>query len=93
MPKYAAKRDGNEFDLVTAARQIGVHMVKAPPLDWWACFRGRWVPVEIKNPDGRNRYTDEQKLFLLHCRERQAPVWTWRTVDDIVTSLNAKVTA
>lgn len=88
--RYAAKRDGNEPALVRTARQIGALMECFGPLDWWCYWRGAWVPVEIKNPDGKNKYTDEQVLFLARCKERGAPVWTWRTEDDVLASLGAQ---
>jgi len=88
--RRAAKRDANEPALVKFARQIGAHLELAPPLDWWCFWRGQWTPVEIKNPDGLNRYTDEQILFLARCKERNAPVWTWRTEDDVLNSLGGR---
>lgn len=88
-----AKRDANEPDLLKIVSQFGAVWVKAPPLDGWCCFRERWTPVEIKNPEGRNRYTDAQILFLAACRERNSPVWTWRTERDVFESLGARQTA
>lgn len=93
LPRYGAKRDANEPGLVKVARQLGAQMECFPPLDWWAFNRGCWVPVEIKNPEGRNKYTDEQVLFLARCKERGSPVWTWRTTEDVVKSFNGRVTA
>jgi hypothetical protein len=91
--RYAAKRDGNEPELVRTARQVGAFMVQVGPLDWWACFRGRWYPVEIKNPEGKNKLTDAQVLFLADCRQYAAPVWIWRTEADVFDSLGARQTA
>lgn len=87
---YAAKRDANEPELIKLARALGAYLEPWGPLDWWCCWRSRWVPVEIKNPNGRNRYTDEQVLFLARCKEREAPVWTWRTEDDVLRDLGAR---
>lgn len=87
--RYAARRDANEPELVRLARLLGVLMEKHPPLDWWAFYRGQWIPVEIKNPDGRNRLTDKQVLFLARAKERDAPVWIWRSEDDVYQSLGA----
>lgn len=91
--RYAAKRDANEPELVRIARQLGAQMEQFPPLDWWCFARGYWVPVEIKNPDGRNQYTDEQVLFLARCKERGSPAWTWRTPEDVVKSFNGRIAA
>lgn len=93
LPRYAAKRDDNEPELIKVARAIGAQMECSGPLDWWCFFRHRWTPVEIKNPEGKNKYTDEQVLFLIRCKEREAPVWTWRTADDVIRDLNKLVKA
>ena len=93
MPRYAGKRDGNEPDLITLARQLGAEFEKAPPLDWWCGYRGKWVPLEIKNIDGKNEYTDKQVRFRIKCKERGLPVWTWRTERDVFESLNARQSA
>ncbi len=85
--RYAAKRDGNESELVKVARKFGAVWIQAPPLDGWLFFRGDWTPVEIKNLDGKNRYTEAQVLFLARCKERSARVWTWRTERDVFESL------
>lgn len=90
MKRYAAKRDANEPQLVELARMLGAHMECTGPLDWWCYWRGAWIPVEIKNPDGRNRYTPEQIKFLARCKERGAPVWTWREEADVYRSLGAR---
>lgn len=91
--RRAAKRDANENDLVTFAEQIGAGWVQTGPLDGWAIWHERWYPVEIKNPDGKNEYTKAQVLFLTLCKERNAPVWTWRTVDDVLKSLGGRIAA
>jgi hypothetical protein len=91
--RFDARRDGNESDLLKAARLIGAMWEEAGPLDGWVFWRGLWVPVENKNPQGRNRYTDAQILFLARCKERGAPVWTWRCVEDVFESLGARQTA
>lgn len=89
--RYDARRDTNEPDLLKILRQFGAIWVQQGPLDGWCCFRERWTPVEIKF--GKNKYTEAQVLFLALCKERNAPVWTWRTELDVFESLGAKVTA
>jgi hypothetical protein len=91
--RRAAKRDANENDLVGYAEQLGLMWVQTGPLDGWALWREHWYPVEIKNVDGKNKYTDAQVLFLARCKERNAPVWTWRTLDDVMKSLNCRIAA
>lgn len=97
--RFATRRDTNEPDLLKVLRQFGAVWVQQGPLDGWCCWREHWTPVEIKRPDGpkggRNHrhYTDAQVLFLALCKERNAPVWTWRVPLDVYESLGAKVTA
>lgn len=83
--RYAQRRDANETPLVEAARRLGVVMLKAGPLDWWAGWRQCWYPVEIKMPKGK--YTPAQVEFIAECEARQLPVWTWRAMDDVLGSL------
>ncbi len=87
------RRDANEGPLVRLARSLGALLVQAGPLDWWMWWRGRWVPVEIKNREGRNRYTDIQVEFLAAAGERGAPVLTWRDESDVLRDLGARVSA
>jgi hypothetical protein len=91
MKRYACRRDGNEPELVLLARQIGALMWPlSEPVDWLVGWRGRWYPTEIKNPDGRNRATEQQILFSAAAKERQLPVWVWRTEDDVLRDLGAR---
>jgi len=89
--RYAQRRDANEADLVYVARQMGAQLEQDGPLDFWLGWRGIWRPVEIKTKNGR--YTDEQILFMARCKEHGNPHLTWRTVDDVLASLNARQTA
>lgn len=91
LPRYAARRDANEHELVALARQLGAQFEKIGPLDFWAGWRGRWVPLEIKTEEGS--YTDKQVLFLARCKERQLPVWTWRIENDVYRDLGARRSA
>jgi hypothetical protein len=91
LPRYAARRDANEHELVTLARQLGAQPEKIGPLDWWIGWRSRWVPLEIKTEEGS--YTDKQVLFLARCKERQLPVWTWRAEADVYRDLGARRSA
>lgn len=92
--RRAAKRDANEGKLVNLARSIGALCWPLDePVDWLVWWRGSSHPTEIKNPDGKNRYTDHQVQFLMAARERTAVVWTWRTEADVLASLGARVAA
>lgn len=92
--RRAARRDANEPGLVALARQIGALCWPLDePVDWLVWWRGSWHPTEIKNPDGKNRYTEQQVQFLIAAKERSAVVWTWRTEADVLSSLGARVSA
>lgn len=89
--RRAARRDSNENALVGTAEALGAYWVQTGPLDGWICWREYWYPVEIKH--GKNPYTDAQVLFIACCKERNAPVFTWRTVEDVLKSLNGRIAA
>lgn len=89
--RFAARRDTNEPDLLKIVRQFGATWVQSGPLDGWCAWRERWYPVEIKH--GKNKYTEAQVIFLALCKERNVPVWTWRSELDVFESLGAKQTA
>lgn len=97
--RFDARRDQNEPDLLKIVRQFGAAWIYDGPLDGWCGWRERWVPVEIKRPDGPKggrsgrHYTEAQILFLALCKERNTPVWTWRCELDVFESLGAKQTA
>jgi hypothetical protein len=86
-------RDANEAALLTTAEKLGAHWREGPPLDGWVFVRGRWMPVEIKNPAREGaaaEYTPRQARFLSWCRNLGAPWWVWRTTADVVRDLGAK---
>jgi hypothetical protein len=86
------RRDANEQGLLFLAHRLGATWVEAGPLDGWIAHRGRWICVEIKNPDGRNRLQPSQEAFLSTCQQQGAPVYVWRTEDDVLRDLQARVT-
>ena len=92
--RRAARRDANEPALVSFARQVGALMWPLDePVDWLCGWRGRWIPTELKNVDGRNQLTEQQVLFIGAARERELPVWIWRTEDDVMRCLGARRSA
>jgi len=92
--RYAARRDANEPSLVKLARQIGAVMWPLnEPTDWLTGWRGCWYLTEIKNPDGGNRLTEQQILFSAAAKERELPVWIWRTEEDVLRDFGARWTA
>ena len=94
--KQVTRRDENEPELLKLAKQIGALVVMEGPLDCWIFFRGAWTPCEIKIPEREGRkheFTDKQVEFHIRCKERCARYWTWRTPDDVMFSLGARITA
>lgn len=89
--RLAARRDANEDELITIAKQFGARWEQIGPLDGWVGYRGLWIPTEIKHGD--NDYTRAQVRFLKMCADFRLPVWTWRTERDVFESLGAKQTA
>lgn len=95
-PRYANPRDANEQALLDVAARLGAYWCEAPPLDGWIFVRGRWIPVEFKVPQRAglaHQYTPAQQRFLNWCSLRGAPCWTWRTEDDVLRDLGARVAA
>jgi hypothetical protein len=89
--RFAKRRDANEPELVSVARQLGAQLEQFGPLDWWLGWKGVWKPAEIKIDKGK--YTEQQILFMARCKEHGNPHLTWRTVDDVLASLNARQSA
>lgn len=96
MPRYAGKRDANEKPLVNLAREIGAFWLYAGPFDGWACWRGRWLLVEVKNPNCEghaDEYTKDQVQMMIRLRERGI-VWSvWRTENDVYRDLGVRRSA
>lgn len=92
MPKYAAKRDANEPELVSFARRLGWQLWKLDePCDWLGCRRGVWWPIEIKTGDGE--LTQNQKIFHRDAFNLGARVLVWRNTSDVLADSGAKESA
>lgn len=63
--RRAAKVDASQAAIVKALRAIGcsVHYIKEP-VDLVVALKGRNVLLEVKNPDGSWRLTEQQKKFF-----------------------------
>lgn len=79
---YSEKRDANEKPIVAALRAVGVevwHVSGAGLPDLLTLYRGVWLPLEVKNPTGKNRATRAQK------EPKNAGKWpTLRSVEEAV---------
>ena len=83
-------RDANEPSLLMAAAKMGVEWIEDGPLDGWITVNGEHIPVEIKEPEVEghaDEFTPKQKSFMAYCRRRGARFLVWRTIDDVIDSL------
>lgn len=95
--RHAARRDENEPELVALARTLGAWMIKLhEPTDWLMWYRGRWEPVEIKDPSVQghaNEFTMAQRTFRVEAFKRGVKLIVWRTREDVLKTCNARVSA
>jgi hypothetical protein len=86
-------RDANESPLLEVVAKCGGTWEWGRPLDGWVYApRGRfpcqWVPCEIKNAEGKNRFQDSQLEFFARALRLEQPFYVWRTADDVLIDLN-----
>lgn len=94
--RFAARRDANEKPLVTFARDLGAFWLYSGPFDGWLWHRGKWLLVEVKNPNQeghKDEYTPDQIRMMMNLKERGIVWHVWRTESDVCRDLGAKVTA
>lgn len=80
-------RDANEPAILRVLKQMSVEWIEAGPLDGWI-YIGQWIPVEIKNPEGRNRLQRGQKEFIENCQALGRPHMVWRGVSDAIADVS-----
>jgi hypothetical protein len=85
--RLAARTDANQAEILAAAKPLGVWItVIGWPVDLLVAHRGNWYLVELKSAKGR--YTPSQEEFIHEAQARQAQVYTWRSVDDLIAFAN-----
>ena len=93
----AKRRDIVEPDLIKLARTLGAWMIKLDePTDWLMWYRGRWEPVEVKDPscEGHaDEFTPAQRAFRAEAFRRGAKLIVWRTRENVIETLNGRVAA
>ncbi len=63
--RHDAKRDDNESDIVKALESIGCTVYRMDrPVDLLCGYRAKNLLLEVKNPDGLNKITTDQKRFM-----------------------------
>lgn len=96
MPKFAARVDTNQKDIVQALRKVGaevqpLHTVGKGCVDLLVAFRGAWFVGEVKDgnkpPSDRKLTPDEiewHKRF-----SRVAPVHIWESTEEALKAIGA----
>ena len=82
IPRYAAKRDTTEPEIIMALEQMGFHVeqISAPGLpDLLLSRAGQWLVAEVKT--GKGRLTKAQHVFH---GAAKAPIPILRTVEQAV---------
>lgn len=96
------RRDGNQSPLVDLFIKLGGLWIPYAnkPFDGWAYHAHfGYMPVELKNPNGRRRagahdeYTPRQRKVIALLNLRQAPWLTWRSEGDVYKCCGARRTA
>lgn len=83
--RRAAKTDSNQQAIIDALRSVAVQVeVIGKPLDLLCCVRGETLLVEVKNPDGLDRFTKEQVEFIARWPGR---IETVRSPDEAVRAV------
>ena len=87
-PRFAAKVDANQKDIVDALFKIGCSVVElsvakgAGLVDLLVGYQQETVLLEVKNPDGRNRIDEDQERF--HAEWRGGPIFVVRSPEEAV---------
>jgi hypothetical protein len=96
------RSDGNQSPLVKLFIQLGGLWIPYAnkPFDGWAYHAHfGYLPVELKNPNGRRKpgahdeYTPRQKKVMQLLQLKQAPWLVWRTEEDVFRCCGARRTA
>lgn len=93
-PRYAARVDDNQPEIVKMVEQLGglvvyTHMLGQGVPDIFVAFGGQWRAVEIKDgskPPSARKLTKAERDF--HERYgRLAPVLVWESCEDVTREL------
>jgi len=85
-PKYAARVDDNESEIIQALESIGCDVIRiGKPVDLLVGYRKRNFLIEVKNPDNSYAGTDEQKEFIRDWRGQVRIVETAMEAITLVT--------
>lgn len=77
--RKAARVDKNQGDIVAALRKAGAEVyIIREPVDLLVYWRGRWTPLEVKDPDRRGlagEFTPPQRRFFAATRAKVPVVY------------------
>jgi len=97
MPRYAARRDNNEPEVIAFAKLIGWRLWSlGKPCDWLGLRRGAWHTIEVKNPNQEghaDEYTPDQRKFMAEVAACGGRVLVWRTKEDVMQDSGARASA
>lgn len=80
--RIAAKRDGNENEMVRYLEALGFVVERDLPTDLIVARNGILMVGEVKN--GRGRLTPREADFIQRCAAQDVTIPIWRDVDDIL---------
>jgi hypothetical protein len=84
--RFARKVDANQKEIVQALRAVHAHvLVVNGDVDLVVFYRGRWVVLDVKNEQGRNRLTPTQKEML----DAGVPLMIVHSVEDALHAIGA----
>lgn len=97
MPKYAARRDKVEPEVIEFAGKLGWKFWELKtPCDWLGLRRGQWFTIEVKDPakEGHaDEFTQPQRAFLAEVARCGGRVLVWRSKEDVMRDSGARVNA
>lgn len=96
MPRYAARVDDNQSEIVEALRAAGalvqpLHTVGGGVPDLLVAYRGTWYMIEIKDgskPPSRRKLTDDERRWHDTFNEA-APVYVCGSIDEALEVIGA----
>ena len=97
MPRYAARVDANQQEIVNALRQIGAKVQSLAPIgqgipDLLVAFRGVWYLGEVKRPRNEQHTKSEltpQERDWHTAFESYAPIQIWHSVQEALAGIGA----
>ena len=84
VPRYDARRDANEPEIVEALEAVGAKVLRLDDVDLLVAFRGNMYLLEVKTPQGR--LNKKQAAFF---REWAGYVWIVRTPEQALALIGA----